>query len=63
MTCLAINGAPLVVCDLAKELLCVRLLLLILSALMLQLLELQILETLGLHLQHFAVLNMNTVKT
>lgn len=63
ITRLAINGAPLVVCDLAEELLCESLLLLILSALALQLLELQVLETLGLHLQHFTVLNTNTVET
>lgn len=60
ITRLAVNGAPLVVCDLAKELLRVSLLLLILSALALQLLELQVLETLGLQLQHFTVLNINS---
>lgn len=53
---LASDSAPLVVSNLPKKLLCMRLLLFILPALSLQLLELQVLKPLCLCLEYFTVL-------
>lgn len=60
---LAGDSAPLVVCHLPEQLLCVGLPLFVLSALTLQLLELQVLKTLRLRLEHLAVLTCKHTHT